>query len=176
MSEPFIGEIRMFGFNFAPRNWATCDGQLLPISQNTALFSILGTTYGGDGKSNFRLPNMQGSTPLQSGQGSGLTYRPLGESGGSPTVTLQPGELPSHTHTLQCASVSADQTSPANDVPAAGAGQRGAAFYADAPGNASPMKPGIVSTSGGNAPHNNMPPYLALNFCIALQGIYPPRP
>lgn len=166
----------MLGFSFPPKGWAACNGQLLPISQNTALFSILGTYYGGDGKSTFGLPNLQGSAPLQAGQGPGLTLRSLGESGGSPEVTLQQNQVPSHSHGLSCSSAAADQTNPVNHVPAAGAGQRGAAFYADAPGTAPSMKSGIVSITGGSQPHNNMPPYLAVNFCIALQGVYPPRP
>jgi microcystin-dependent protein len=176
MADQFLGEIRMFGCNFAPNGWALCNGQLLSISQNTALFSLLGTTYGGDGRTNFALPNLQGSAPMHFDQGPGLTARTQGETGGSPTVTLQSNQMPPHTHGLNCTSSTANQTSPADNVPAAGAGQRGSKFYASTPGTSPAMKSDLLSPAGGNQPHNNMPPYLAVNFCIALTGIYPSRP
>ena len=130
MSDPFIGEIRLFGFNFAPTGWAQCNGQLLSISQNTALFSILGTTYGGDGRTTFGLPNLQGQAALNTGQGPGLSYRQLGESGGEPSVTLNTGEMPPHGHLAAASSTTADQPGPVNNLWATGAGQRGQNFYA----------------------------------------------
>lgn len=172
MSDPFVAEIRIFPFNFAPRGWAFCDGQILPLSQNTALFALLGTTYGGDGKSNFALPNLQGSTPMQQGQGPGLSLRDLGETGGEPSVTLLQTEMPSHTHGV-LASAATDSGVPTNN--SWGSGQKGfGSVYAVPPPNA-PMNPLGTSVAGGSQPHNNMMPYLGLNFCIALQGIFPPR-
>jgi microcystin-dependent protein len=175
MSDPFVAEIRIFGFNFPPRGWAFCNGQLLPISQNTALFSLLGTTYGGDGLSTFALPNLQGLAPLHPGQGPGLTMRSLGETGGQPTVTLGLAEMPSHTHLAKCSGGAGDQNSPQGNVWAvARVGRQTENRYAGAPANL-PMNPQALAPVGGGQPHNNMPPCLALNFCIALQGIYPPR-
>jgi len=176
MSNPFVAEIRIFGFNFAPSGWALCDGQLLPLSQNTALFSLLGTTYGGDGKSTFALPNLQGSVPLQQGQGPGLSLYDLGETGGQTSVTLLFSELPAHTHALQCFTTAVgDKTSPVGAIPAVPPAQRGQNFYADAQGTKPAMNTNLLAPAGGNLPHNNLPPYLTLNFCIALQGVYPPR-
>ena len=175
MSDPFVGEIRMFGFNFAPRGWAFCDGQILPISQNTALFSLLGTTYGGDGRSNFALPNLQGSAPLQPGQGPGLSDRVLGETGGTSTVTLLNSEMPIHGHTLLGSANPGDEAGPSPNIAATGAGRRGQNFYADNKGSGPSMQVTMAGPAGGNLPHNNMPPYLAVNFCIALQGVFPPR-
>lgn len=172
MADPFVAEIRIFPFNFAPRGWAFCDGQLMPISQNTALFSLVGTTYGGDGKSTFALPNLQGRSPLQHGQGPGLSPRWLGESGGAAEVTLGPEQIPSHAHGLQ-AGTSATSGSPAGGSLANVEG--GAPVYR-IPGAATKlMAADTVAASGGGLPHNNRPPYLALNFCIAMQGVYPPR-
>jgi microcystin-dependent protein len=171
--DPFVAEIRIFPFNFAPRGWAWCDGQLLPISQNTALFSLLGTTYGGDGKSTFALPDMQGNAPMHPGQGTGLSLHDLGETGGSDTVTLLESEIPAHSHSLGAQTVPlSGLASPAN-----------ATFSRPASGNlynlAGPtvvsMSPNAVAPSGGSQPHNNMMPYLTLYFNIALQGVYPPR-
>jgi microcystin-dependent protein len=173
MSDPYIGEIRLFGFNFAPRGWAQCNGQLLAISQNTALFSILGTTYGGDGRTTFGLPNLQGRSALSFGQGSGLSHRSLGQSGGEAAVTLIDGQIPSHTHPVAASTNLGDQSSPANTVWATGAGGRGQNFYAS--GADAAMSSQAIGQAGGSQPHNNMPPYLALDFCIALQGVFPPR-
>jgi len=173
MSEPFVGEIRMVSFNFAPRGWATCDGQLLPLSQNTALFSLLGTMYGGNGKSNFALPNLQGSAPMMFGQGPGLTDRFQGETGGTATVTLITSEIPAHTHTVNCQNTGAGQASPQNNIWAAAAGRTPPANYQSTAPNTA-MSSSAVSLVGGNQPHNNMPPYLVVYFCIALQGVFPP--
>ncbi|MEI2691258.1 MAG: tail fiber protein [Anaerolineae bacterium] len=173
MSDPFIGEIRLFGFNFAPRGWAQCNGQLLPIAQNTALFSILGTMYGGNGQTTFGLPDLQGRSALHFGQGPGLSYRDLGESGGEPAVTLVTSQMAQHTHTAAASTNLGDQTDPANNVWATGAGGRGQNFYAS--GSDVAMSSQAIGPAGGSQPHNNLPPYLALNFCICLSGVYPPR-
>lgn len=177
MSDPFVAEIRMFGFNFAPKGWAFCDGQILPISQNTALFSLLGTMYGGNGQSTFALPNLQGNAPLQTGQGPGLSDRFQGETGGQVFVTLLESEMPSHNHLLGCGTATGTSPSPSNAVwAAARLGRLGINAYAPTPGAAPPqMSPAALAAAGGSQPHNNMPPYLTLNFCIALQGIFPPR-
>jgi microcystin-dependent protein len=173
MANPYVAEIRIFPFNFAPRGWAMCNGQLLPISQNTALFSLLGTTYGGDGKSNFALPNLQGCAPMDPGQGPGLSLHDLGETGGSQTVTLLTSEMPAHSHSFSAdPSAKKESTSVANNTPAAAAA--GESFYSTSTPNAQ-MHGQTLSPTGGNLPHDNMQPYLGLNFCIALQGIYPPR-
>jgi microcystin-dependent protein len=171
VSDPFVAEIRIFPFNFAPQGWAFCNGQLLPLSQNTALFSLLGTTYGGNGKSNFALPDLQGNAPLGAGQGPGLSLRDLGETGGAATVTLLESEIPAHGHTLQGTLDDDDSTSPVGHA-------YGALSVAYAPGNSPntvPMAPEALAPAGGNLPHNNLQPYLTLNFCIALQGVFPPR-
>lgn len=175
MSSPFVAEIRIFPFNFAPKGWAFCNGQLLPISQNTALFSLLGTFYGGDGKSTFALPNLQGSSPMQQGQGPGLSLYVIGEVGGETSVSLLQSEIPAHSHAAQgVAGAGGQNPGPANTW--SDANQRGISQYASAAnGGTVPMSPLATSISGGDQPHNNMMPYLALNFCIALQGIYPPR-
>jgi microcystin-dependent protein len=173
MADPFVAEIRIFPFNFAPRGWAFCDGQLLPLSQNTALFSLLGTTYGGNGKSNFALPDLQGRAPMHPGQGPGLSLHDLGETGGAETVTLLETEIPSHTHTLSAQAVPADSPSP---VAAVHARVIGATPYR-APAGAAliGMSDQALAPVGGDQPHNNMQPYLTLNFNIALQGVFPPR-
>jgi len=177
MSSPFVAEIRMFGFNFAPTGWAFCAGQLLPISQNTALFSLLGTQYGGDGKSTFGLPDLQGNSPMNQGQGSGLSPRFVGETGGEQDVTLIQSEMASHPHTLNCYNAGGDQTNPTNTVwGSAMVGRQGTnLFTASIASNSTPMHPVALALNGSSLPHNNMPPYLALNFCIALQGIFPAR-
>jgi microcystin-dependent protein len=172
MADPFVAEIRIFPFNFAPKGWAFCDGQLLPISQNTALFSLLGTTYGGDGKSTFALPNLQGNVPMHPGQGPGLSLHDLGETGGSETVTLLESEIPSHSHALEASQGDGYSQSPAAEHLASGVG--GIANFA-APGNLTQLGPQAIAPAGGDQPHNNMQPYLTLNFCIAMQGVYPPR-
>src|SRR5437870_4948174 len=174
MADPFVAEIRIFPFNFAPKGWAFCDGQIMPISQNTALFSLLGTTYGGDGKSNFALPNMQGNAPMHPGQGPGLSLHDLGESGGTETVTLLESEIPAHTHTMSASTQPGEDPTPG---PAeALARSVGASLYQSTTIPAVTMSPNAIAVAGGNLPHNNMMPYLTLNCCIALQGVYPPRP
>jgi microcystin-dependent protein len=174
MASPFVAEIRIFGFNFAPKGWAFCNGQIMPLSQNTALFSLLGTTYGGDGKSNFALPNLQGSAPMQQGQGPGLSLRDLGETGGEETVTLLQTEMPSHPHTAQGFSNAGGQN-PAPTTTWSDANQRGINTYTVSSPQNVQMNPFGLSITGGNLPHTNLMPYLVLNFCIALQGVYPPR-
>jgi len=173
MADPFVAEIRIFPFNFAPKGWAFCDGQILPLSQNTALFSLLGTTYGGDGKSNFALPNLQGSAPMHPGQGPGLSLHDLGETGGSETVSLLESEIPAHTHTLGAQNLPLGGVAvPAGNVlnrPASGN------LYTTGSPPIVAMAPEGIAPAGGDQPHNNMQPYLTLNFCIALQGVYPPR-
>lgn len=170
MSDQFVAEIRIFPFNFPPTGWAFCDGQLMPLSQNTALFSLLGTTYGGDGKSTFALPDLQGNAPMQPGQGQGLSLRDLGEMSGVESITLLVSEIPLHTHTYQGTEEAANENNPGGNAPANGVG-----MYA-APNNLTPMAFQTLSPAGGGLPHNNMQPYLTLNFCIALQGIFPQRP
>jgi microcystin-dependent protein len=171
VADPFVGEIRAFPFNFAPKGWAFCDGQILPISQNTALFSLLGTTYGGDGKSTFALPNLQGSAPIAFGQGPGLSLYDLGGSGGEDTVTLLVSEIPAHNHPAGCNADAADSASPGGEVWAPEAA--GSNAYGGSGGTA--MAPSALSVVGGSLPHNNLQPYLVLNYCIALQGIFPAR-
>ena len=173
MADPFVAEIRIFPFNFAPKGWAWCDGQLMPLSQNTALFSLLGTTYGGNGKSNFALPNLQGRAPMHPGQGPGLSLHDLGESAGSETVTLLESEMPAHSHALNSQPVPGDSATPQAN---AYARVIGATPYR-APSGATlvPMAPEALAPAGGDAPHNNMMPFLTFYFCIALQGVFPPR-
>ncbi len=173
MSDPFVAEIRIYPFNFAPRGWAFCNGQILPLSQNTALFSLLGTTYGGNGQSNFALPDLQGSVPMHPGQGPGLSLHDLGEVGGAATVTLLESEMPVHAHGVTVSQGDAISISPENNLFATGIG--GIAAYA--PLAQAPLTPSVLlPAAGGGLPHNNMQPYLTLNFCIALQGVFPPRP
>ena len=169
--DPFVAEIRIFPFNFAPKGWAFCDGQILPLSQNTALFSLLGTTYGGDGKSNFALPDMQGNAPMHPGQGPGLSLHDLGETGGSDTVSLLESEIPSHSHNISASQSDGTDQRAANEAFAAGVG---IGSYA-APGTLVQLNANGLAPAGGGQPHNNLQPYLTLNFCIALQGVYPPR-
>lgn len=174
MADPFVAEIRIFPFNFPPKGWAFCNGQLLPISQNTALFSLLGTTYGGDGKSTFGLPDMQGNAAMHPGQGPGLSLHDLGEMGGSQTVTLLESEIPSHSHSIN-ATTGALQSDPTGSVWANPGGRPAPNFFADSGGSPLTMNATAVNLTGGSLPHNNMQPYLTLNFCIALQGVFPPR-
>jgi microcystin-dependent protein len=171
MADPFIAEIRMFGFNFPPRGWASCDGQLMAISQNTALFSLLGTTYGGDGKVTFALPNLQDRVPMHPGDGPGLTPRFLGENGGAENIALIVSEMPAHTHPAACNSGNGTQYGPGNNFWAQDAG--GANEYAGTGPNT--MNPLAVGAAGGSLPHNNLQPYLVNNFCIATQGVFPAR-
>lgn len=174
MSEPFIAEIRIFGCNFAPRSWAFCNGQLLPIAQNTALFSLVGTTYGGDGRTTLGLPNLQGRAPMHPGNGPGLTNRRLGETGGTNTETLSAAQMPNHNHRASTTLAAANDDDP---KPAAYmAGGPTAASKAYAPAGTTPDSTLLsLPSQGGNQAHNNLQPYLALNFCIALIGLYPSR-
>ena len=177
MAQPYVGEIRMFAGNFAPAGWMFCDGQLLPLSQNTALFSLLGTTYGGDGKSNFALPDMQGNVPMHPGQGPGLSLHDLGETGGSETVSLLESEFPAHSHTARASNQQGDVQQPTATTSLAR--PNGAVPYVAGSNPTPPLVPMAdqsLTPAGGSLPHNNMQPYLTLNFCIALQGIFPPRP
>ena len=169
--DPFVAEIRIFPFNFAPKGWAFCDGQILPLSQNTALFSLLGTTYGGNGQSTFALPDVQGRVPLHPGQGPGLSLRDLGEEGGSETVTLLLSEIPVHSHSLTASASDGISTSPEANLFAQGAGIQ--EWGTNAPNTQ--FAPQALAPAGGDQPHNNLQPYLTLNYCIALQGIFPPR-
>ena len=180
MADPFVAEIRAFPFDFPPTGWAACNGQLIPISQNTALFALLGTTYGGNGQSTFALPNLQGSSAIGAGQGPGLSLRDLGEQGGVQSVTLFSSEMPAHQHTLNARVGPAQSPDPTGNVLSPGTWQQGANIgvvqtYATQTPNAQ-MSPTAAAAAGSNQPHNNMMPYLTLNYCIALQGIFPPRP
>jgi microcystin-dependent protein len=172
VADPFVAEIRIFPFNFAPTGWAFCDGQLLPISQNTALFSLLGTTYGGDGKSTFALPDLMDRVPMHPGQGQGLSLHDLGEESGVEFVTLIQSEIPGHSHALQANVLSADLTAP-SPARVMARSNGGEAYHA--PTDLVQMHPQALAVAGGNQPHNNLMPYLTLNFCIALQGVFPPR-
>ncbi len=177
MADPFVAEIRMFAGSFAPKGWALCNGQIMPISQNTALFSLLGTTYGGDGRSTFALPDLQGRSPVHHGWGAGLDTVDLGQQLGSPTVTLIGSEIPAHSHPVASAP---DGTRGTTGNPSGAAwatsriGRATEELYGGGAGTLT-MGPGALSVEGGDQPHNNMPPYLVLNFIIALQGIFPPR-
>lgn len=173
MSDQFVAEIRIFGCNFAPLQWGLCNGQILPISQNTALFSLIGTFYGGNGTSNFALPNLQGNVPLQQGQGPGLSLYDLGETGGEQAVTLLTTEIPSHTHMLKVDTAAKKESATLSNGTPAGLSS-GASLYSTAASNVS-MNANTLSSFGGSQPHDNMQPYLALNFCIALSGVYPSR-
>jgi microcystin-dependent protein len=172
MADPFVAEIRIFPFNFAPKGWAWCDGQLMPLSQNTALFSLLGTTYGGNGKSNFALPDLQGRSPMHPGQGPGLSLHDLGETGGSETVTLLESEIPAHSHSWRVTAGDAgEDRTPGNEALARSTGGN---LYVAA-GSLVGMAPETLAPAGGDQPHNNLQPYLTCYFCIALQGVFPPR-
>lgn len=172
MSDQFLAEIRIFPFNFPPTGWAFCEGQLMPISQNTALFALLGTVYGGDGKSTFALPDMQGNAPMQPGQGQGLSLRDLGEMSGVESITLLQSEIPLHTHTVQASNSDGTERIPTSQQPAIGV----AVSYYGPAASLNLMSPNATAPAGGGLPHNNMQPYLTLNFCIAMQGIFPQRP
>jgi microcystin-dependent protein len=174
MADPFVAEIRIFPFNFAPKGWAWCDGQLMPLSQNTALFSLLGTTYGGNGKSNFALPDLQGRAPMHPGQGPGLSLHDLGETGGSETVTLLESEIPAHSHGLMASTQPGEDSDPS---PSEGLARSvGASLYQTTTNaNIVQLSPNALAPAGGDQPHNNLQPYLTFYFCIALQGVFPPR-
>ena len=190
--DPFVGQVSIFAFSFAPKGWAFCQGQMMPISQNTALFSILGTAYGGNGATTFALPNLQGCAAVGAGQGPALSEYPLGEQGGVPHVTLSAAELPSHRHPFTASRNVATAQNPQGNLlaratrqggrgadagaPAPGPTQIEADFYSPNPGNAkTALASGTIGPSGEGRPHNNMQPYLMLNFCIALQGAMPRR-
>jgi microcystin-dependent protein len=175
MADPFVAEIRVVGFNFAPTGWAACNGQLLPIAQNTALFSLLGTTYGGDGKSTYALPNIAGEAVLHPGQGPGLSQYDLGQLGGSTATTLLQSEIPLHNHVARGSLDDATFQAPAPDRALATSGP-GFAYQSNASQNLATMNGQTLSVAGASAPHNNLQPYLVLNFIIALQGVYPTRP
>lgn len=172
MADPFLAEIRIFPFDFAPTGWAFCDGQLMPISQNTALFALLGTTYGGDGKSTYALPDLIGRAPMHPADDPSLPLHTLGEVGGSETVTLLESEIPHHTHT-----VGVDAANPADvNVPGPStvlAQSSDGSLYRDTADTTMGFQ--ALGLAGGSLPHNNMQPYLTANFCIALQGVFPPR-
>lgn len=172
MADPFVAEIRIFPFNVAPKGWAWCDGQLLPLSQNTALFSLLGTTYGGNGKSNFALPDLQGRAPMHPGQGPGLSLHDLGETGGSDTVSLLESEIPAHSHQTRSVSEEANSNTPTTNS-AFAVSARANVYAAQNPNVA--MSDVTLAPAGGDQPHNNLMPYLTFYFNIALQGIFPPR-
>jgi microcystin-dependent protein len=170
---PFLGEISLFAFNFAPQGWAFCNGQLLSITQNTALFSLIGTTYGGDGITTFALPDLRSRVALSFGQGPGHIPYNLGDNGGLESVALTVPQLPSHSHVVQCNTVGGNQASPQNGYPAVES--TGTSLDFSSASNAQ-MNPQINSFVGGNQAHENRQPYLALNYCIAVQGIFPSRP
>lgn len=175
MSEPFIAEIRIFAGNFAPRSWAFCNGQLLPISQNTALFSLIGTTYGGDGRTTTALPNLAGRAPMHPGRGPGLTSRRLGQKGGAETVTLSEAQMPSHNHQLTASSDSADEDGTTNVANARTAETDASDRIYGTASNLTAMSSNALAKTGGSQAHNNLQPYLAINYIIALQGLYPSR-
>jgi microcystin-dependent protein len=168
MSQPFIGEIRMFGGNFAPAGWAFCDGQLMPISENDALFILIGTTYGGDGQTTFALPDLRSRLPMHMGQGPGLSARTIGEQGGVESVTLTVNQIPSHNHAPRAVSGNGNQSTPQNGV---WAGVTTSIYTSNAPNLA--MNNTLVNIAGGSQPHDNMMPYLAISFIISLFGIFP---
>ena len=176
MSEPYIGQIMMFAGNFAPKGWALCEGQVLSIAQNTALFSILGTTYGGNGQTTFALPDLRGRVPIQPGQGPGLTPHVLGESSGVENVTLTSTQIPAHSHALSAHTGPGDAPSPEGTVPAVTVDpntQQPLNSYSSTPNTT--MAAASVGLAGGSQPHTNMQPYLCINFIIALEGIFPSR-
>jgi len=174
VADPFLGEIRIFPFGFAPTGWASCNGQLLAISQNTALFALFGTAFGGNGTTTFGLPNLQGASPIHQGQAPGLSWYDVGQTGGSPTVTLLSTQLPPHPHTLQGDARPADLNTPSSATALA---RSSPAIYKTQAGAATAQLAAQVlgGSGGGSGPHNNLMPYLTLNFCVALRGIFPAR-
>jgi microcystin-dependent protein len=175
MADPFVAEIRIFPFNFAPKGWAWCDGQLLPLSQNTALFSLLGTTYGGNGKSNFALPDLQGRAPMHPGQGPGLSLHDLGETGGSETVTLLESEIPAHSHAVMALNSDFGNLNGPSSLRSLARSGNATAYQSNANSALTQMAPESLAPAGGDQPHNNLQPYLTFYFNIALQGVFPPR-
>jgi len=176
MADNFVGEIRIVPFNFAPTGWALCNGQLLPISQNTALFSLLGTQFGGNGTSTFALPNFQGAAPVNFGQGIGLSPYVMGQTGGETAVTLLQTQIPLHTHTVSASAGNGDWNNPAgHNWAGSHLGKTPINIYCDSAGSGLLMNHAAFSPTGGSLPHNNLPPYLTLSFIIALTGIFPPR-
>lgn len=173
MSEPFIAEIRIFAGNFAPRGWAFCNGQLLPIAQNTSLFSLIGTTYGGDGRTTTALPNLQGRAPMHPGRGPGLTARRLGQVGGNQTVTVTEAQMPRHTHTARASNEQGEENDPLNASLAGSVGNN--LYSSQVSGPFSTLSPQTHPPAGGGQAHTNMQPFLVMNFIIALVGLYPSR-
>ncbi len=171
MSDPFIAEIRIFAGNFAPRDWALCNGQLVPIAQNTALFALIGTTYGGDGRTTMALPNLQGRAPMHAGNGPGLSSRRLGENGGNATATLTEAQMPSHAHTMNGFA----NAEVANPTATRGIGTATMYRAGSSTTTTGAMADGTLSETGGSDPHNNLQPFLGINFIIAMQGIFPSR-
>ncbi len=171
--DPFVAEVRIFPFNFAPKGWAFCSGQLLPISQNTALFSLLGTMYGGDGKSTFALPDIQGRAVMHPGQGSGLSLHDQGETGGSETVTLLESEIPAHNHRMMGATQDPALAKAVNPNASWALSQGGGIYQSS---SNTQLAQQALAPNGGSSPHNNLQPYLTMNFCIAMQGVFPSRP
>lgn len=168
MSEPFIGEIRIFPYNFAPRGWAFCQGQLLSIAQNTALFALIGVTFGGNGQTTFGLPDIRGRAVIGAGQGPGLSNRTQGEASGTENVTLLSTQMPMHNHLVAGSSQNSNASRPSNAFPSGGGAYQTAS-------DGTTMNPSMISAAGGSQPHDNMQPYLAINYCIALEGIFPSR-
>lgn len=175
MSDAFVGEIRMTGFGYAPTGWASCDGQVVPLQQNAALYSLLGITFGGNGVNTFALPNLQGASPLGPGTGPGLTDRAMGAVGGADSVTLTGNQLPSHSHAVAASTAVGTEVSPAGGIWAVPGGARGEKAYAAASGAGVSMAPGAIGFAGGGEAHDNRPPYLAVNFIICMIGLYPSR-
>ncbi len=175
MSEPFTAEIRIFAGNFAPRGWAFCDGQLLPIAENTALFSLIGTTYGGDGRTTTALPNLQGRAPMHPGRGPGLTSRRLGQKVGTETVTLSEAQIPSHSHTARGQTGAGNAGQNVDNTVSIARAVQGQLYQTNTSGNPVDLASATLSTTGGSQAHTNLQPFLAINFIIALVGLYPSR-
>ena len=173
MAEPFVAEIRIFAGGFAPQGWALCDGQLIQVAQNPALFSLLATTYGGDGRETFGLPNLRGRFPMHAGWGPGLSVRRLGETGGGDTVAITAAQMPGHNHSLRVVEATGDVGSPGPDASLANS-SAGDPYQSSEPASTA-LDPRSLADAGGSRPHNNLQPYLVMNFIIALTGIYPPR-